>query len=352
MDKMNAKKQEELLTDYFTGNISENDAQELKTLLKTDEAFQTKFNEMNKVYSISVTPAVEYNKDENFKKLMQRIALSEPQTVKPEIIEKPESKNITLPSNWFKKLGRIAAIIAFMLTISVSTFYITRNIIADKYNQNYTETIVPLGSQTRIVLPDGSIAWLNAGSTLKYNQNFGTKTREVILKGEGYFEVTKDASKPFLVRTNALDIKVLGTVFDVVAYEEDATVEVNLLRGAVHVSFQNNKNKSDVDLKPNERLVFNKQTGNVNTSTINASRSALWKTGRLYFENETVEQITNKLERKYNVTICIDDRQIKKETFTGSLNLNLPLREVISYIDVDKKFIFKQVGDTIRIDKK
>ncbi|HET7732702.1 MAG TPA: DUF4974 domain-containing protein, partial [Paludibacter sp.] len=146
------------------------------------------------------------------------------------------------------------------------------------------------------------------------------------------------------------DVKVLGTVFNVTSYEEDASVAVNLIQGSVNVTLQKSQNPNAVILKPNERLVYNKQSQQLSTSAGDASKSGLWKAGKLYFENETLGDIANKLERKYNVKIFIDNPKIKKETFSGNIDLNNSLKEVFSFIDVDKKFIYKQEGDTFRIN--
>jgi ferric-dicitrate binding protein FerR (iron transport regulator) len=103
-------------------------------------------------------------------------------------------------------------------------------------------------------------------------------------------------------------------------------------------------------MKPNERLVFDKQTKDIKTSEVDAARSALWTTGKLCFVDATLEQIAKDLERKYDVKIQIASEKMKNEVFSGSINLNLSLKEVLSYIDVDKKFSINQNGDTIYIE--
>jgi ferric-dicitrate binding protein FerR (iron transport regulator) len=191
--------------------------------------------------------------------------------------------------------------------------------------------------------------WLNSASSLKYNQSFGKKKREVTLIGEGYFEVMKDKSKPFIVHTQSLNVNVLGTVFNMRAYDDDAEVTVNLIEGSVNISLPASEDKGLLTMKPNERMVFNKQTRKIITSDTDASRASLWTTGKLCFVDATLEQISKDLERKYDVEIQIMNDKIKNEIFSGSLDLNLSLEELISYIDVDKKFSIRQAGDTIYI---
>ncbi|MDD4489847.1 MAG: DUF4974 domain-containing protein, partial [Paludibacter sp.] len=133
------------------------------------------------------------------------------------------------------------------------------------------------------------------------------------------------------------------------AYKEDNDIVINLISGAVDVSLHKNNYSIPFSLKPNEKITYNKTKKTFETKTVDASRSALWTTGKLCFVNATLEQISRDLERKYNVKISIESEQIKHEIFSGSLNLNLPLSENLAYIDVDKKFNINMKGDTIVI---
>ena len=263
-----------------------------------------------------------------------------------------DTPSIQLPPSRISNFRNIAAIITLIISVSVASFYIYRDFTAPADIAFWYETMSPVGSQTKIILPDSTIVWLNSGSTLKYNRSFGEKCREVALAGEGYFEVKKDKTKPFTVHTDSINVNVLGTVFNVRAYIEDATVTVNLIEGSVNVSLPNADSQGALTMKPNEKLVFNKLTKKIESSQVDASRSSLWTTGKLCFVDATLEQISRDLERKYNVKIQIASEKTKNELFSGSLNLNQPLLEVLNYIDVDKKFIISQVSDSIIINIK
>ncbi len=323
---------DDLMIDYFSGMISERDQKQLSELLKSNVELKKQFDEMSKLHAIAFTPQMEAAKQANYQKLIAQIN---------------ETPAIVAPRTWMYSFRNIAAIIALVISVSVASFYIYRDISSPDDMAFQYETFSPIGSQTKIILPDSTVVWLNSGSTLKYNRSFGKKSREVALAGEGYFEVKKDKTKPFTVHTDSINVNVLGTVFNVRAYTEDATVIVNLMEGSVNVSLPKATNEGSLIMKPNERLVFNKQTKKIKTSETDASRSALWTTGKLCFVDATLEQITKDLERKYNVEIQIANDKIKNEIFSGSLNLNLSLKEVLSYIDVDKKFSINQSGDTI-----
>lgn len=328
---------DDLVIDYFSGNISETDQNLLSGLLESDEEFRIRFEEMLKLRAISFVPSLEVEKQRNFERLMEQI------------------KSSQLPNgshHWAHRFIRIAAIFILAVSVFATSFYIYKRTAPSNGMLSYFETIVPIGSQTKIILPDSSIVWLNSGTSLKYSQSFFRKDREVYLKGEGYFEVSKDKKKPFLVHTGTLDIKVVGTVFNVSCYNEDADVVVDLIEGAVNVSIPSMKNSDSHMMKPDEEISYNKKTKQLKLSQIEAYKSALWTTGKLCFVDATIEDIARDLERKFNVKIQIVDDRIKNEHFSGSLNLNLSINEILSYLDVDNKFVIHQVGNTIRVDIK
>jgi transmembrane sensor len=329
---------DDLMIDYFSGSISEIDQQCLSELLKSNVDFKMRFEEMLKLRAVSFIPQLEARKQANYKDLIEQI--------------KEDVPTVTMSRSWTSRFRRIAAIVILMISVSVASFYISRDIISPRDTSICYETVAPIGSQTKIILPDSTVVWLNSGSSLKYSQAFGKKNREVALAGEGYFVVTKNKNKPFLVHTGSLDIKVVGTIFNVRSYSETTDLTVSLIEGTVNVSLPESKNVGSVTMKPNEILVFNKLTKEMKTSETDAYRSALWITGKLCFVDATIEKISKDLERKYDVKIQIANEQIKKELFSGSLNLNLSLKDILLYIDVDKKFKINQVGDTIKISIK
>lgn len=325
---------DDLMIDYFSGTISEMDQQHLSELLKSNVDLKMQFDEMSKLHAVSFIPQIEAEKQSNYKKLLEQIN---------------DTPTIKMPRSWMSNFRNIAAIFILVISVSVASFYIYRDVTSPADTAFCYETFSPIGSQTKIILPDSTVVWLNSGSSLKYNQSYGKKVREVALVGEGYFEVKKEKSKPFIVLTDSLNVKVLGTVFNVRAYNEDANVTVNLIEGSVNISSPKLKSAGSLTMKPNEKIVFNKQTKKIESSETDASRSSLWTTGKLCFVDASIEQISKDLERKYDVKIQIANQQIKKELFSGSLNLNLSLKEVLTYIDVDKKFKINQSGDTIFI---
>jgi ferric-dicitrate binding protein FerR (iron transport regulator) len=294
---------------------------------------------MAKLRAVSFIPQNNAEKQTNYNRIIQQI--------KEDVV--PTSGKSRF---WLRSFRQVAAILIIILSVSVTTYYIIKDFTSNSDSSICFETVAPIGSQTKIILPDSTVVWLNAGSSLKYSQSFGKKKREVTLLGEGYFEVKKNLTKPFLVHCNELDVKVLGTVFNVRYYKEDKNVVVDLIEGVVNVSLPELKNAASLTIKSNERAVFNRQTRLLETFEVDAARSAMWTTGRLSFVDATLEQISKDLERKFGVNIQIKNDQIKNEVFSGSLNLNLSLNDILSTIDVDKKFNIDQVGDTLIINMK
>ena len=251
---------EDLMIDYLSGEISEVNQQHLSELLKSNVDLKERFDEMLKLRAISFVPVIEAEKQANYKKLIEQIN---------------DTTTIKLSRSWMSNFRSIAAIFILVISVSVASFYIYKDIVSPNDKAICYETFSPVGSQTKIILPDSTVVWINSGSSLKYNQAFGKKDRVVALTGEGYFEVTKDKSKPFIVHTDSLNVKVLGTVFNVRAYNDDANVIVNLIEGSVNVSLPKMESAGYFSMKPNEKLVFNKQTKKIESSNVDATRSAL-----------------------------------------------------------------------------
>jgi transmembrane sensor len=200
------------------------------------------------------------------------------------------------------------------------------------------EVVTRNGSKTNLLLPDGSTVWLNAGSRLTYDSLYGTNLREVTLSGEAYFEVTRNPKKPFIIHTGKINIRVLGTVFNVKSYPEENTIETSLIRGSIEVSFPNRPSKKII-LKPNQKLIIDKtETGsNYNTNQVVDAPLPLvhiqhlnrvgadsliaetgWMQNRLYFNDMSFHELLKSMERKYGVSFQVADAALDTIHFTGS----------------------------------
>lgn len=320
---------ENLMNEYIAGSITDENKGILFSLVEKSELYRKQYDEMVKLYALLHVPAFEAQKDSKYTNLKERLHVS---------------SGMTVGRKWVIYARNVAAVILLMVTVSLGSIF-TYEELDNSGDMLYNETTVPLGSQTKILLPDGSTAVLNSGSILKYPLSYGKKERNVYLVGEGYFEVAKNKEKVFQVHAGDMKVKVTGTVFNVRSYPEDPATEVSLINGGVDV-FANNK---QVRLKPDEKAVYNRKTGDLYSETTDSHKSALWTTGRLSFVNVSFLDILKDIERKYNVKIWVESDKVANEYFTGSINLTMSLQEVFNFIDVDKKYRFEQSGSVIML---
>lgn len=184
-----------------------------------------------------------------------------------------------------------------------------------------------------ITLPDGSKVSLNSGSIIEIAHSFNKSNREVYLEGEAFFEVERDVSRPFIVKTESnLQVRVLGTSFNVKSYKSDQTIETTLVSGKVEL-IQNNKKRPVIALSPNQKATFNKAEDKINIDQVSTAEVTSWKEGVLIFDNEPVQNVLNSLERWYDVKIRIKDREINNYTFSGKVERKTNIGEVLELIE-------------------
>ena len=208
------------------------------------------------------------------------------------------------------------------------------------------QLVIPYGNQSRIVLSDNTVVWLNAGSRLVYPTQFNGKTREVLLFGEGYFEVTKNPEKPFIVKTSNLDIRVLGTKFNISTYAEDNVIQTVLKEGSVAVR-RNGAGlfEKDIIMKPNQMDSFDKTTNQSKIQEVDANYYTLWTKGLLSFEEIDFVRVIKKLERFYNISINFSDPQKEIIRISGKLDLKRSRKEVMEYLEKVSMSRFEQVSN-------
>jgi len=209
-----------------------------------------------------------------------------------------------------------------------------------------SQLVMPYGSSSKIVLSDSSVVWLNAGSSLIYPSNFTGKIREVVLFGEAYFIVKSDKDKPFIVQTSALEIRALGTEFNVSAYPEDNVIQTVLKEGSVAIRRINAaNNEKEIILSPNQLALFDKSTKHSTITLVNTDFYTLWTDGLLSFENRDLNRVIKSLERYYNINIQFENPLIGMVKISGKLDLNQNREEVFEYVSKVSDTKFEQVGE-------
>ncbi|MCD0489289.1 DUF4974 domain-containing protein [Pedobacter sp. MC2016-14] len=212
------------------------------------------------------------------------------------------------------------------------------------------------GEQYQVVLPDGSHIWLNAASSLRYPTVFSKKERFVELKGEGYFEIAKSYTsvqkgirKPFIVATKGQQVEVLGTHFNINAYDDEPISRTTLMEGSVQVSSLNEgRPNSPARLKPGEQAVL---VGNqLNIRKANVEEAMAWKNGQFIFEKENIESIMRKITRWYNVEVSYSG-ELPAETFSGVVNRFENVSQVLRLLSLTNRVNFKIEGRRIIVTK-
>ena len=202
--------------------------------------------------------------------------------------------------------------------------------------------ITHLGERSQVVLPDGTKVWLNSASSVEYVAPFFSRERRVKMDGEAYFEVQHDAQAPFVVSTNGLDIKVLGTRFNIRNDDNDHRITTVLLEGAVK-AYASGDEKAAVRLRPSQQLVFDTRTGAMRlTDEPSADRSINWIDGRF-------AEIVAELKRYYNVDIRFMDDALRSERFSGDFRVEDGIYHIMSVLQLTYKFTYKVVGNDIEI---
>lgn len=199
----------------------------------------------------------------------------------------------------------------------------------------------PKGGQYQIELTDGTKAWLNATSSIKFPSNFGKNERLVEITGEVYFEVVKDSRRPFKVKTTGQLIEVLGTHFNVNAYHDEPNQVTTLLEGAVKIDAF----RKSYLLKPSQQLNLH-PNGKVSVSDVLAEEAIAWKNGVFQFSDENVSSIMRKLSRWYNVEVVFDERFVDKR-LAGSISRYEDVSKVLEMLELTNTVHFKIEGRRI-----
>src|SRR5690606_6779178 len=202
-----------------------------------------------------------------------------------------------------------------------------------KENLVFNTLNIPNGKKFIVELSDGTIVHLNSGSSLRYPVNFlSAGPRQVYLSGEAYFDVSSNELNPFIVNVNDLDVKVLGTKFNISAYTEDRSTNVVLVEGAVSLDGKTGPKDAVVTLEPGQKGSYGHYTQNIVVDAVNTDLYTSWMQGHLVFRNLTFDQILTKLERYYNIEIENTNAVLGKEVFNASFN-DVKIEEVLSFFN-------------------
>lgn len=277
-----------------------------------------------------------------------------------------EEENEPRKQSLWNRFGLYATAACFLL---VSLGFLWKNFHVQDTKQflgkKYSEVSTRSGTRTKLVLPDSTIVWLNAGSKLSYSEGFGVKDRNTVLSGEAFFDVRK-STVPFIIHASNITIKVLGTAFNVRSYENEKTTETSLLRGRVQITIDKRPGETFL-LKPNEKLIvsdeskvpvqkrgvlaapiiaYNKLQRDIDSTLPETA----WLQNKLVFQNESFEDLAKQMERWYGVTFEFRDASLQEQRLTGSFT-NESLSEALEALRITTPFHFKIKQTIVTITK-
>ena len=301
---------QELAFAYFAGKISKADEKKLFEFIQKEEQNYQQFKDWERAWMLSEKEDLRTARE--WESLQCRIRTHE--AVNP-MISKSGSD-----------LWRWAVAIAAMFVLIAGGTWVVLNTTTFMNKAQYIVFEAPYGEKSKMTFPDGTVVWLNAGSSLKYSNKYNTDDRVVELEGEGYFEVAKKKKIPFVVHTRGYDVVVKGTKFNVTAYPEDSNITTTLMEGAVELL----KEKQHIAMKPGESVTLNVVSGKFTLTKVNPDVSKAWSENRIEYDNISLRELAAKLSRQYDVKIHLLTEEVVDKRFSISLRNQETIGEVMS----------------------
>lgn len=296
-----------LITNYVSGEISEKEKILVEEWIKAEPERKSQIENLIQIWNARTEEGDEEITELAWTDLEKRLSYYD---------EKKRNYVLTFFKNSYP--AKVAAAVLILLTgyLLLIQFNIFNNnsITELTWNEKRTEP----GQKSILTLFDGSRITLNAGSTLKYPKQFGTDVREVFLEGEAYFEVKRNESRPFIVRSENISTTVLGTQFNVKAFPNESNISVSLVEGKVSVNKLNDPDQ--ITLKPAQQFIYNKNDKSQLVTEFDLHQVIGWKNDLFKFENEKLENVIAVLERAYGVKIEIKNKTVLEKRITTQFN--------------------------------
>lgn len=304
---MDEQKARQLTLRYLAGVITRDEERQLFAFIKEDESHKALFRNWEKQWmqSSRLVPS----------------ANSAWETLEPMLQDEAGSRpNLHI----WRKVAAAAAVVLLLFGTSLATWHV-----ATQRPEQFYALTAPMGSTSRLTLPDGSVVWLNAGSTLRYSTNFSVDNRNVELRGEGYFEVAKHDGNDFTVKTTGYDVTVKGTKFDVSAYDDDPVVSTSLMQGKVMIS----QGETVMEMKPGETVTLDKATGCL-TKTVTSATPNAWTMNSTDFNEIRLGDFAKILSRKYGVEIHITSQKVRDIRLAMTLQNRETIEDVLQSLKI------------------
>jgi transmembrane sensor len=325
------KKIDDLIEAYLSGQLKDKEFHELTEFVTQNTENRYYFNSYKKNWSPKENVEVEHSWNQLKSKLIRN-----------RTINKDFPKRFILPQYFY----RIAAVLLLGLF-----FGSIISIVAIKKLDSRDNTFVfnaPKGEKSIITLPDSSKIWLNGGTNIKLSKNFGITNRNIVLNGEAYFEVSKNKILPFNVSANDINVRVVGTKFNVSAYSDQNMIETTIKEGTVQITPQNSKSFKKFQLTANQEAVYNKTTSKMLLKHAEVDVVTSWKNNVLIIENEHYSEVFRKLENWYGVKFTVEGKLGYDPNYTLTIKTE-SLHDILELIHFITPFKYKIEGDQVRI---
>ena len=298
----------DLLQRYVEGNVTPEEVETVVDWLDVDNDNVKEYMSLHKLYDISV--------------LNQSAQLQ----------EKVKKSRSFVFRRIIMEIGKVAAVALFIVGIE---FLLNKE--EHKGEPSLFQTLyVPSGQRAELILPDSTRVWVNAQSRIVYPVTFQKNCRQVDLEGEAYFDVKRNEASPFIVKTEKVDIKVLGTEFNVTAYSKNPELKIALLKGTVEL--ESLESSSKYMMKPGEQIRF--KEGKYISSDINNMDHFKWKEGLLCFNNQPISEIMEELCLYYDIHIDVADLPFLKERYSGKFRVKDGVEHVLKVLQLEHRFIY------------
>lgn len=361
---------EDLICGYLKNELTEDETSRLISWLEQDKKNKRLFDEMSDLWvtARATSPDPGFDAREGFLRFREKIKSTN---------NLKESKTKTFR---LRTLLRYAAIFIIAFSAGGSLFFFVGRNSIEPALQSVNKIVVPLGSKAWFSLSDGTFVTLNAGSTLNVSNGYGINNRIVRLDGEGYFNIAKDTNNPFVVQTPFLNVRALGTEFNVKAYSVDKTIETTLVSGSLQIEPVKEVNQGRITvLKPNQKVTFFKEDfvftdeqgdkeneipartvpvkkirtvapARLIKEDIDVNPVTSWKENRWIFEQQSLAQIAVDLERKFDVRIIFESEKLKSYRFTGTI-LAEPIEQVLIALSMTAPINYNVRGRVVTLSE-
>ena len=334
MDKTDRNTIEELLPRYCEGVATEEERLQVEMWMSESDENRRMAKQIHALYLATDTVNV-------MKKVDTEKALLK--------VKSRMSGNRHKRTMWWQWTQRAAAILFIPLLVALMLQYWGGN---EQELAQIMEVKTNPGMMTSLTLPDGTLVYLNSESTLSYPSRFDNDTRNVTLQGEAYFEVAKNPEKKFIVSTShQSQIEVLGTHFNVEAYEKEARISATLVEGKIGFIYKSNDVSKKVLMDPGQKLVYDSKDNKVQLYATSGESEIAWKEGKIIFRNTPLEEGLRMLEKRYNVEFIIKNDRLKGDSFTGTFT-NQRLERILEYFQLSSQIRWRHLDSSNIKDEK